>query len=52
MKVQLIAVHPDGKKTVINTTNDVQYLDKIVEDRDGMAWIGSDLCDLKVQVVS
>ena len=49
--VQLIAVHPDGRKTVVNDTNDVQFLDKIVEDRDGMVWIGSELCDLRVQVV-
>ena len=49
--VQLIAEHPDGKKTVINTTQDVDFLDRIVEDRDGTMWIGSDLCDLRVQVV-
>lgn len=49
--VQLIAEHPDGRKTVINSANDVEFLDKIVESRDGMIWIGSDLCDLKVQVV-
>lgn len=49
--VQLVAVHSDGKKTVINTTQDVQFLDKIVEDRDGTMWIGSELCDLRVQVV-
>lgn len=49
--VQLIAVHPDGRKTVVNDTNDVQFLDRIVEDRDGMVWIGSELCDLRVQVV-
>ena len=49
--VQLIAVHPDGKQTVSNTTQDVNFLDKIIESRDGMMWIGSDLCDLRVQVV-
>ncbi len=49
--VQLIAEHPNGKKTVINNTNDVEFLDKIIESRDGMMWIGSDLCDLKIQVV-
>lgn len=49
--VQLIAVHPDGKQTVINNTQDVEFLDKIVEARDGTMWIGSDLCDLRVQVV-
>ncbi len=48
--LQLIAVHPDGKKTVINTTQDLQFLDKIVEDRGGQIWIGSDVCDLRVQV--
>ena len=49
--LQLIAVHPDGKQTVINNTQDINYLDKIVEDRDGTMWIGSDLCDLRVQIV-
>ena len=51
MKVQLIAVHSDGKQTVVNTTNDSEYLDKIVEARDGTIWIGSELCALKVQVI-
>lgn len=51
MKVQLVAVHNDGTHTIINTTNDPVYLDQIVEDRDGTIWIGSELCDLKVQVV-
>ena len=50
-RIQLIAVHPSGKTTVINTTNDLNYLEKIVEARDGTVWIGSDLCDLRVQVV-
>ena len=50
--VQLIAVHPDGKQTVVNNTQDVEFLDKIVEARDGIVWIGSDLCDLRVQVVN
>ena len=49
--VQLIAIHDDGHKTVINDTNDMQFLDQIVEDRDGTIWIGSELCDLRVQVV-
>jgi hypothetical protein len=49
--VQLVAVHTDGKQTVINTTQDVDFLDKIVEARDGTMWMGSDLCDLRVQVV-
>ena len=49
--VQLVAVHPDGEKTVINTTQDLTFLDQIVEDRDGTMWIGSDICDLRVQVV-
>lgn len=49
--LQLIAVHPDGKQTVINNTQDINYLDKIVEDRDGTMWIGSDMCDLRVQIV-
>lgn len=51
MKVQLVAIHSDGKQTVINTTNDVVWLDQIVEDREGTVWIGSELCDLRVQVV-
>ena len=52
LRVQLVVVHPDGKQTIINTTNDPVFLDKIVEDRDGTVWIGSDLCDLRVQVVT
>ena len=52
MKVQLVAVHPDGHKTVVNDTQDIEYLDRIVEARDGTTWLGSDLCDLKVQVIS
>ncbi len=51
MRVQLIATGSDGKVTVVNTTNDAEYLDKIVEARDGSIWIGSELCDLRVQVV-
>jgi len=51
MTVQLIAVHPDGETTVINTTNDVEFLEKIIEARDGLTWIGSDCCDLRIQVV-
>lgn len=49
--VQLVAVHSDGKQTVINTTQDVEFLDKIIEARDGSVWIGSELCDLRVQVI-
>lgn len=52
MKVQLVAIHDDGKKTVVNDTNDINYLEQIVEARDGTMWIGSDLCDLRVQVVN
>lgn len=51
MKVQLIAIHSDGKTTVVNTTNDTEFLEKIIEARDGMVWIGSDLCDLCLQVI-
>ena len=50
--IQLVAIHSDGKKTVVNDTQDVEFLDKIVEARDGTVWIGSDLCDLRVQVVN
>lgn len=49
--VQLVAVHADGKQTVINTTQDIDFLDKIVEARDGSVWIGSELCDLRVQII-
>ena len=51
MKVQLIAVHDDGTETVINNTNDQAYLESIIEARDGTVWLGSELCDLRVQVV-
>lgn len=51
MKVQLVAIRSDGKETVINDTNDVQFLEQIVENRGGMVWIGSELCDLRVQVI-
>lgn len=49
--VQLVAVHSDGKQTVINDTQDTEFLDRIVEARDGSIWIGSELCDLRVQVI-
>lgn len=49
--VQLVAVHSDGKQTVINDTQDMAFLEKIVEMRDGTVWIGSELCDLRVQVI-
>lgn len=52
MRVQLIAVHPDGRKTVINDTNDVHFLEEIVEKRGGLVWLGSDICDLKVEVIT
>lgn len=51
MKVQLIAIHSDGKETVINDTNDVRFLEQIVENRGGLIWIGNELCDLRVQVI-
>lgn len=49
--IQLVAIHPDNRETIINTTQDIAYLDQIVEDRGGTVWLGSDLCDLKVQVI-
>lgn len=49
--VQLVAIHDNGEQTVINTTQDMAYLEKIVEMRDGSVWIGSELCDLRVQVI-
>ena len=52
MKVQLVAIHENGSATIINTTNDPEFLEKIIEARDGTVWIGSDLCDLRLQVVS
>lgn len=51
LKLQLVAVHSDGRKTVVNDTNDSEFLDEIIEKRDGTIWIGSELCDLQVQVV-
>lgn len=52
MKVQLVAIDSKGKQTVINDTNDIAYLDRIIENTDGTMWIGSELCDLRVQVIN
>lgn len=51
MRVQLIAVRSDGQNVLINDTNDIEYLNRIVEARDGTIWLGSDVCDLVVQVI-
>lgn len=51
LRVQLVAVHPDGRKTVINDTNDVNYLEEIADKRGGLVWLGSDICDLRVEVI-
>jgi hypothetical protein len=52
MKVQLVAIDRNGKQTVINDTNDIAYLDRIIENTDGTVWIGSELCDLRVQIIN
>lgn len=50
LRAQLVAVHPDGRETVINDTPDIRYLEEIADKRGGLIWLGSDICDLKVQV--
>jgi hypothetical protein len=49
--VQLIARKADGQKTVINTTNDYEFLTKIIIARDGYAWIGDELCELVIEII-
>lgn len=51
MRVQLIAIRPNGSSVIVNDTNDYQFLTRIVEARDGTIWLGSDICDLVVQVI-
>ena len=49
MKFQLVAVDNNDKKVQILAEDcDTNYLDRIVEARDGMTWIGSEPCTLKV----
>lgn len=49
MKFQLIAVDTKNTKVqVLAEDRDCEYLDRIVEARDGMTWIGSEPCTLKV----
>ena len=52
MKVQLVAIHDDGHTTVINDTNDTAYLDQIIEDCGGTVWLGSEVCDLRLQIIN
>ena len=46
---QLLAVdHKDKVVQIVAEDSDYSYLDRIVEGRDGMTWIGSEPCSLKV----
>lgn len=49
IKFQLVAVNDENKKVqILNEDSDMNYLESIADARDGMMWVGSDLCDLKV----
>lgn len=48
IKYQIIAIDRNEKKTVVNESSDIQYLDNIVAARDGFAWIGGEACTLEV----
>lgn len=49
MKFQLVAIDTKNTKVqVLAEDRDSEYLDRIVEARDGMTWIGSEPCTLKV----
>ena len=46
---QILAIdHCDKIVQVVTEDTDCAYLDRIVEGRDGIAWIGSEPCSLKV----
>lgn len=46
---QLIAVDRNNKRVqIINEDSDQSYLERIVEARDGFAWVGSEPCSLEV----
>lgn len=46
---QLLAVdHNDKVVQVVSEDTDCTFLDRVVEARDGITWIGSEPCSLKV----
>jgi len=46
---QLVAVNDDKKIVqMLNEDSDRDFLENIADARDGMVWVGSSLCDLKV----
>lgn len=46
---QLVAIDDDKKVVqMLNEDTDSNFLEKIADARDGMIWVGSSLCDLKV----
>lgn len=48
---ELVAIS-STKTYVLNRDNDIAYLDRIVENNDGVTYISGEFCDLKVQRVS
>ena len=49
VKFQILAVDSKNKVIqVVREDSDCEFLDRIVENRDGMTWIGSEPCSLKV----
>ena len=48
-KYQLVAIDDDKKVVqMLNEDTDSNFLEKIADAREGMIWVGSKLCDLKV----
>ena len=46
---QLVAVNPKNVRVqVLAEDKDGDFLDKIVEARDGFTWVGSEPCSLEV----
>ena len=47
---ELVAISTT-KVYVLNQSNDLSYLDRIVEDNEGITYLAGEFCDLKVQRV-
>lgn len=48
-KYQLVAVDDDKKVVqMLNEDVDSNFLESIVEAREGIVWVGNKVCDLKV----
>lgn len=46
---QLVAVnHKNTRVQILAEDRDISFLDKIVEARDGITWVGSEPCSLEV----